>query len=230
MCTYKQNVWRTCRGRQILLAPINILHTSSAWIDLWTWFRGIALCTKQQQQQNYKKTFVKMFLGVSEIKCLEFASIHRSKSLLGWINGCRQVLSSWRCCISGPKVSKARGNRTVETKSSCRLLSCRDISVKPHWNSKGKCDNARLGTVQKHGHRALLPLILKWFHKSFSVVMRCFRLHKCTPTAQPDTTTVKLFFQELDIHPTYLNISIRRRMKTLSEHTRKNKQTPYSSV
>lgn len=96
-----------------------------------------------------------MFLGVSEIKCLEFASIHRSKSLLGWINGCRQVLSSWGCCISGPKVSKARGNRTVETKSSCRLLSCRDISVKPHWNSKAKCDNARLGTVQKHGHQAL---------------------------------------------------------------------------
>lgn len=69
----------------------------------------------------------------------------------------------------------------------------------------------------------LLPLILKWFHKSFSVVMRCFRLHKCTPTAQPDTTTVKLFFQELDIHPTYLHISAWWRMKTLSEHTRKKK-------
>lgn len=170
-----------------------------------------------------------MFLGVSEIKCLEFASIHRSKSLLGWINGCRQVLSSWGCCISGPKVSKARGNRTVETKSSCRLLSCRDISVKPHWNSKGKCDNARLGTVQKHGHQALC---CHWSLNGFTRASAWLwgvldftntrRLHSLTQLQW------RYFFQELDIHPTYLNISIWWRMKALSEHTRKKTKTKNS--
>lgn len=127
------------------------------------------------------------FLSVTEIKCYEFACKHRSKSFFGWIDGYRQVLTLWGCCIAGPKVSKARENTTIGTKSSCRLLSCRDISVKPHWNSKGKVwQRTSWNSTKAWPWGTLLPLPLNGFTRAsawlwgVSDFTNARRLHRLT--------------------------------------------------
>lgn len=78
------------------------------------------------------------------------------------------------------------------------------------------------------GH--LLPLILKRFHKSFRVVMRCFRLHKFTPTAQPDSyddTTARITVFSGIGHTPYISYCLNpvedeNATVLLNEHNRKN--------